>query len=765
MVKLSKCSYLAWELGSAEAGALKQEYFTENELLIGICSIEKIALLIKENNINFNQEYADDINMENNELTDFFSRFNLEQSNIRRSIRELIEKGNFNSESPMLKRSETCKKVFIEAEIIAINMKSDTVRCIHILKAIFTNPTNIIKIFFKEKGISLDELTTHLDSKMENKTTNSSSNHILIKHGKNLTQLAKQNKLTPLIGRNEELLQLVRTLNKHKKNNPLIIGEPGVGKTALVNGLAIKISDGSLKDFLKDKEIIEINMASLVAGTKYRGDFEEKITDLINKTKENSNIILFIDEIHTIFGAGSTNGSLNASNMIKPALVNGDLVLIGATTLLEYKKYFESDPAFERRFQPIILNEPTINDTLLILNGLKEKYEEYHNVKISQEAINSAVNLSVRYIQDRNLPDKALDVIDEACSRKLIPKLDITNSLHIETVVGEEDVRNVISDWTGIPILNDSSQLEKAQKIESFLKSKIIGQNQAIEKVSNRIKKAYVGIHNPEKPLAVFLFLGPTGVGKTYLSKILSTFLFNSEKSLIRIDMSEYKEEHSISKLIGSPPGYVGSDEGGFLTNAIKRNPYSIILLDEIEKAHPKLFDVFLQAFDEGRLTDGKGNTVNAKNCIFIMTSNIQLDTNQDYNRAFGKTQENINTINILDNLAQVMKPELVNRIDDVIIFNPLTKADNESLVRLYIDEINERLFSEKTIELKVKNSVCKYLVDKGYNKKFGARYLKRTVEKALEYPISDMIINGEVKKGDIIEISAINNNLEFKVK
>lgn len=506
-------------------------------------------------------------------------------------------------------------------------------------------------------------------------------------------------------------------------------------------------------------------MASLVAGTKYRGDFEEKITDLINETKENSNIILFIDEIHTIFGAGSTNGSLNASNMIKPALVNGDLVLIGATTLLEYKKYFESDPAFERRFQPIILNEPTINDTLLILNGLKEKYENYHNVKISQEAINSAVNLSVRYIQDRNLPDKALDVIDEACSRKLIPKLDITNSLHIETVVGEEDVRNVISDWTGIPILNDSSQLEKAQKIESFLKSKIIGQNQAIEKVSNRIKKAYVGIHNPEKPLAVFLFLGPTGVGKTYLSKILSTFLFNSEKSLIRIDMSEYKEEHSISKLIGSPPGYVGSDEGGFLTNAIKRNPYSIILLDEIEKAHPKLFDVFLQAFDEGRLTDGKGNTVNAKNCIFIMTSNIQLDTNQDYNRAFGKTQENINTINILDNLAQVMKPELVNRIDDVIIFNPLTKADNESLVRLYIDEINERLFSEKTIELKVKNSVCKYLVDKGYNKKFGARYLKRTVEKALEYPISDMIINGEVKKGDIIEISAINNNLEFKVK
>lgn len=764
MVKLSKCSYLAWELGSAEATNLKQEFFSEDELLIGICSIEKMAFLIKENKINFNQEYADIINSENNELNDFFSKVNINTTKMRRSIRELKGSGEFESESILLQRSDTCKNIFDEAEIIAITMNSDNIRCIHILNAIINNPSDIIKTFFENNDIDLENLKAHFNNKNNSNNIKLSSDSILVKYGKNLTDLAKKGKLTPVIGREEELLQVVRTLNKHKKNNPLIIGEPGVGKTALVNALAIKISDGSMKNLLKDKEIIEVNMASLVAGTKYRGEFEEKITSLINETKENPNIILFIDEIHTILGAGSASGSLDASNIIKPALANGDLVLIGATTLFEYRKYFEKDPAFERRFQPVVLDEPTAESTLFILKGLKENYEDYHNVKISDEAIEAAVNLSVRYIPDRNLPDKALDVIDEACSRKLIPKLDITNSLQIETIVGEEDVRTVISDWTGIPITNESSQLKKAQKIENHLKSKIVGQNQAIEKVSKRVKKAYAGIHNPEKPLAVFLFLGPTGVGKTYFSKTLATYLFGNEKSLIRVDMSEYKEEHAISKLIGAPPGYKGNDEGGFLTNAIKNNPYSIVLLDEIEKAHPQVFDIFLQAFDEGRLTDGKDNTINAKNCIFIMTSNIQLETNQDYNVAFGRTQDNINTIDILDNLAQVMRPELVNRIDDVIIFNSLTKADNEALVNLYIDELSERIYSEKSIKLKIKSSVYKYLVDKGFNKNFGARYLKRTVEKAIEYPISDMIVNDEVKSGDIIEISTSNNDLKFKV-
>ncbi len=763
MVRLSKCVYLAWELGSAEAAHLKQEFFTEDELLIGICSLEKMVFLIKENKINFDEEYAENINIENEEIQEFFNKFNMNTSSIRRGIRKLKGKGNNNSEGQM-SRSDSCKAIFNDAESIAESINSDEVRCIHFLKAIFNKPSDIIKTFFEENDVEFEELKTNLDIKQESKKLKLSSNSILVKYGTNLTELAKEGKLTPVIGRDDELLQVVRTLNKRKKNNPLIIGEPGVGKTALVNGLAIKIIDGSMKDFLKDKQIIEINMASLVSGTKYRGDFEEKITKLVKESKDNPEVILFVDEIHTMLGAGSSSGSLDASNIIKPALANGDLVMIGATTLQEYRKYFETDPAFERRFQPVILDEPTPEDTISILKGLKENYEEYHKVKISDEAIEAAVNLSVRYIPDRNLPDKALDVIDEACSRKLIPKLDITNSLNIESVVSEEDVRTVVSEWTGIPISDESSQLEKAQKIESFLKSKIIGQDQAIEKVSRRIKNSYAGINNPEKPIAVFLFLGPTGVGKTFFSKTLAKFLFGSEKSLIRVDMSEYKEEHSISKLIGAPPGYKGNDEGGFLTNAIKNNPYSIVLLDEIEKAHPKIFDVFLQAFDEGRLTDGKGNTVNAKNCIFIMTSNIQLETNQDYNVAFGGTQEDMNTLNVLDNLAQVMRPELVNRIDDVIIFNSLTKSDHESLVKLYVDDLSQRILDEKNIVISVKKSVYKFLASKGYNANFGARYLKRTVEKLVEYPISDMIVNREVNSGDTIVISAGRSDLKFKV-
>ncbi len=763
MVKLSKCVYLAWELGSAEAANLKQKFFTEDELLIGICSLEKMVFLIKENKINFNDEYAESIYIENDEIQEFFDKFNISLSSIRRGIRKLKGNGNMVDEGQM-SRSESCKAIFNDASRIAENTNSDEARCIHFLKAILNKPSDIIKTFFEDNGVNFDELKTTLDIKSESKRLKLSSNSILVKYGTNLTELAKEGKLTPVIGRDDELLQVVRTLNKRKKNNPLIIGEPGVGKTALVNGLAIKITDGSMKDFLKDKQIIEINMASLVSGTKYRGEFEEKITKLVNESKDNPEVILFVDEIHTMLGAGSASGSLDASNIIKPALANGDLVMIGATTLQEYRKYFETDPAFERRFQPVVLDEPTPEDTLFILKGLKENYEQYHNVKISDEAIEAAVNLSVRYIPDRNLPDKALDVIDEACSRKLIPKLDITNSLNIESVVGEEDVRTVVSEWTGVPISDESSQLEKAQKIEEFLKSKIIGQDQAIEKVSRRIKNSYAGINNPEKPIAVFLFLGPTGVGKTFFSKTLANFLFGSEKSLIRVDMSEYKEEHSISKLIGAPPGYKGNDEGGFLTNAIKNNPYSIVLLDEIEKAHPKIFDVFLQAFDEGRLTDGKGNTVNAKNCIFIMTSNIQLETKQDYNVAFGGTQEDMNTLNVLDNLAQVMRPELVNRIDDVIIFNSLTKSDHESLVKLYVDDLSRRILDEKNIVISVKKSVYKYLANKGYNANFGARYLKRTVEKLVEYPISDMIVNREVNSGDTIVISAGKSDLKFKI-
>ena len=764
MVKLSKCVYLAWELGSNEAINLKQEYLSEDELLIGICNLEKVLFSAKENHVNIDEDYVNLIEDENKEVSDYFQTFNLELSSIRRSIRRLKGVESNESVNRMISRSDSCESIFHEAELIANRMKCDEVRCIHFIEAILANPSDVIKRFLNENSITVKK--SNPDLIIEKRANFAlSPDSMLFNHGVNLTKLADEGKLMPVIGRDAELLQMIRTLNKHNKNNPLIIGEAGVGKTALVKALAIKISNGQVNDFLKDKQIIEVSLTSLVAGTTYRGEFEENMTNLIRECRENPEVILFIDEIHTVFGTGSAKGSVDASNILKPALSNGDIVMIGATTLNEYRKYFEKDLAFERRFQPIKLDEPSPDDTVSILEGLKGDYEKYYDLTISDEAIESAVNLSTRYINDRNLPDKALDVMDEACSRKIIPELGIDKSLNEGCVVGQEDIKTVVSQWTGIPISDEASQFEKALEVEDFLKSKIIGQNHAIKKVSKRIINSYAGINNPEKPLGVFLFLGPTGVGKTYFSKTLAQFLFGSEKYLIRLDMSEYKEGYSVSKLIGSPPGYHGNDEGGFLTNAIKNKPYSIVLLDEIEKAHPQILEVFLQAFDEGRLTDGRGNTVNAKNCIFIMTSNMTIEGGGDYEVAYGVPGKEKDTNDILDNLTRMIRPELVNRIDEAIMFNPLTKDDHNYLVKSYVDDLAKRLLSERSIKLDVEKSVYGYIVDKGYNETFGARYLNRTVERLLEYPISDMIVKGEVIKEDTIVVSTGPDELNFEIR
>ena len=567
------------------------------------------------------------------------------------------------------------------------------------------------------------------------------------------------------------MLQLVRTLSKHKKNNPLIIGEAGVGKTALVNALAIKIADGNVNKHLKDKVIIEISVASFVSGTKYRGQFEDKFHQLLNETRDNPNIILFIDEIHTILNAGAVEGgALDASNILKPALANGDLSLIGATTISEYRKNFERDAAFERRFQPILVTEPTSEDTITILKGLRKNYEEYHNVKITDEAISEAVNLSVRYITDRFLPDKALDVIDEACSRKIIPELDSSYSSLEENSVTVNDVRNVVTDWTGIPIVNESSEFENLKNLDKFLKQYIVGQDEAIETVSRRIKMSSLGIQNPYKPLAVFLFLGPTGVGKTYMSKLLAKSLFGNEDFLIRVDMSEYMEKESVSRLIGAAPGLIGYDEGGYLTDAIRNNPYSIVLIDEIEKAHPKIMDLFLQLFDEGRLTDSKGKTANARNCIFIMTSNLSISGNDydlgDNDILYGGFSEKkipeMDTATRMELLTQYFLPEFVNRIDEVVQFNELDDDDFKELVKLSINNISKRLLDEKEIKIDFNNDVVEYLASEGFNKNFGARYLNRSVENNIEYPISDLLLNDKLKNGDVLKIKVTKKGLKF---
>ena len=779
MFVLTDSSKLAFDLASTEAMLSKYEFINEDFLFIGIFSLDKAIKLMENRSGERIQQDSDSIKIDYEEINSILKQYNLDFETIRNELKFIVGNGDFKLNRTIIHRDQNCKKICEKANEIALKEYS-TIRPVHILKALLINPTNNINALFSKLNVDINQFKNSFKTPEKVKVkpqVYDSPNTVLGKYGTNLTQLAKDGELSPVIGREKELLQLVRTLNKRKKNNPLIIGEAGVGKTALVNALAIKIAEGNINEHLKDKAVIEISVASLVSGTQYRGDFEDKLTQLLQETKDNPNVILFIDEIHTILGAGTVgDGSLDASNILKPALANGDLSLIGATTIKEYRRYFEKDDAFERRFQPILVEEPSAEDTINILEGLRKNYEEYHGVKISDEAIEDAVYLSIRYMTDRNLPDKALDVIDEACSRKIVPDLQ-THASSDDNLINSADVKNIITDLTGIPITEDSDDLSKLKNLDTFLKSKIVGQNDAIETVSKRVKMSRIGIQNHEKPLGVFLFLGPTGVGKTYLSKLLAEFLFGDEDFIIRIDMSEYMESHSVSKLIGAAPGYVGYDEGGYLTDAIRNNPYSIVLIDEIEKAHPQVMDLFLQLFDEGRLTDSKGNTANASNCIFIMTSNLifnnfyetsSTDVDLMYGGVSNKSVSKSNSTQLdkatlMELLTQYFRPEFVNRIDEVVQFRELDEDDFESLVSLCMDDISNRIFADKKIKIEYDKNVSKYLASQGFNKNFGARYLNRSVEEQIEYPVSDLIINDKLKNGYTLKISASKKGLKFK--
>ena len=564
------------------------------------------------------------------------------------------------------------------------------------------------------------------------------SNSVLSKYGTDLTDLARWEKLDPVIGMEDELLQLARTLNKRGKNNALIIGEAGVGKSTLVRKLAIEIANRTLSDSLNSKHIVEINMGSLLPGTKYRGEFEEKVSALINEAKEDSNLILFIDEAHTIIGTGSS-GSLDASNMIKSALASGELSIIGATTLEEYTLYFEKESAFERRFQPIRIYEPSPGDVVNILQKLKGKYEDFHHVKISDNAITAAVELSVRYITDRNLPDKALDVIDEACSRKVIPKLNLVEGYDIDAYVTEHDVKAVISDWRSIPVIDYTFASDKLENMENYLNDRIVGQGEAVRDISNRLKKALLGIQDIERPLAVFMFLGPRGVGKTYVASVLCDFLFDASRSFVRMDMSEYSEHYTVSKLIGPPPGYKGNDEGGFLTNAIKNNPYSVILIENIEKAHPQIVDVLLDLFNTGKIVDSKNNLINANNSIFIITTGIFHESGADNGVIYGVDSNGPN--DSVSELTRFFRQDLLDVIDDVILFKQLNEKDFQILVEEYLEVLSKRIFSEKNIKLEFDEDAIKLLSKKGYDKDYGVKYLSRFIEKTVEFPLADLIL------------------------
>ncbi|HWR61299.1 MAG TPA: ATP-dependent Clp protease ATP-binding subunit [Clostridia bacterium] len=642
--------------------------------------------------------------------------------------------------------------------------------------------------------------------------------------GRDLTEMAREGKLDPIIGREKEIERIIQILSRRTKNNPVLIGDPGVGKTAIAEGLAQKIIEGNIPEILRGKKVITLDLSSMVAGSKYRGEFEERLKTVMNEIKEAKNIILFIDEMHTIIGAGGAEGAIDASNILKPALARGEIQAIGATTLDEYRKHVEKDPALERRFQPVTVGEPTKEEALMILEGLRDKYEAHHKVKITDEAIKAAVDFSDRYIADRFLPDKAIDLVDEAASKvriklftappdlkKLEEELaaldkekaeaislqnyeraaqlrDSMQSLKQQledskknwsdrasskdSVVTEEDIAAIVSSWTGIPVTKlAEEESKKLLNLEAILHDRVIGQEEAVVAVSKAIKRARVGLKDPQRPVGSFIFLGPTGVGKTELSKALAEALFGDENAVIRIDMSEYMEKHTVSKLIGSPPGYVGYEEGGQLTEKVRRKPYSVVLLDEIEKAHPDVFNVLLQILDDGRLTDGKGRTVDFKNTIVIMTSNVGVGTirkqavlgfstsTNEREDAYEKMKSNI-----MEELKRTFRPEFLNRIDEIIVFHQLEEEHLKQIVELMLKSLFGRIH-EMNIGIDVTDKAKLLLVEKGYDQAYGARPLRRAIQKLVEDQLSEEMLKGNIKPGSDVMVDADDGNLVFKSK
>ena len=626
--------------------------------------------------------------------------------------------------------------------------------------------------------------------------------------GTNLTQKAKNNELDAVIGRDKEIQRIIQILNRRSKNNPCLIGEPGVGKTAIAQGLAIRIANGKVPAKLLNKEVYLLDMTAIIAGTQFRGQFESRMKSIIDECKSLGNIILVIDEIHNIIGAGDAEHSMNAANILKPSLANGEIQLVGTTTLKEYRKYIEKDTALERRFQPVIVAEPSVDDTINILDGIKKYYEDYHKVKISTDVIRQAVIMSEKYIHDRFLPDKAIDILDEACSRinldnKELYELEVLkNDLakvqeekeeaaqadstedyqkaaelktkecaiteKIDKISKEmkpreltvQDIAEVIENWTKIPVKKiTEAETQKLLNLEANLHKRIIGQNEAVEAVSRAIRRNRAGLKSTKRPPS-FIFVGPTGVGKTELAKALAYEMFGSEDSIIRIDMSEYMESHSTSKLIGSPPGYVGYDDAGQLTEKVKRNPYSIILLDEIEKAHPDVFNILLQVLDDGRLTDSQGNTVSFENTIIIMTSNAGSNLNTN-SIGFGGGQVNNNAIQ--NALKETFRPEFLNRVDEIVIFNSLSVDELMQIVDLMLNDTRKAL-QDKNITLEVTEEAKKYLLDKGTDTKYGARPLRRAIQRYVEDELSDRILRSELINGNTVKIDLKDNALSFEI-
>ena len=726
------------------------------------------------------------------------------------------------------------RRVLDQAAREAVRFKAQLIGTEHILIAIIKESESVALRLLNTIGVNIqktyvdlliamgEDSSAYKEDFQGNKPKNKKNpTATLEQYSRDLTKLAAEGKLDPVIGREKEIQRVIQITSRRTKNNPCLIGEPGVGKTAVVEGLALKIVEGDVPETIADKRLLTLDLSRMVAGSKYRGEFEERIKKVIAEVKAAGNILLFIDELHTIIGAGGAEGAIDASNILKPSLARGEVQIIGATTLEEYRKYIEKDAALERRFQPVNVEEPSEDETVEILKGIRPAYEKHHGVKISDAALVAAVKMSSRYINDRFLPDKAIDLIDEAASKtrlgvylkpdaiknledeisamdaqkeaaikeeayekageikkKQLKKLEKLEKLkekwendkhNKRMVVGENEIADVVSDWTKIPVKKLAmEESERLMNLEKILHERVVGQDEAVTAVAKAIRRGRVGLKDPKRPIGSFLFLGPTGVGKTELSKALADAMFGSENALIRVDMSEYMEKHSVSKMIGSPPGYVGYEEGGQLSEKVRRNPYSVILFDEIEKAHPDVFNILLQVLDDGHITDSTGRKVDFKNTVIIMTSNagaqniispknlgFASDNSKEHNHAVMKER-------VMEEVKSIFKPEFLNRIDETIVFHTLTKENIGSIVDILLASINKRIKEQMNMTIKLDEAARNYIIDNGYDEKYGARPLKRALQNKVEDELAEKILEGTFKSGDTVLVGLSDDKLTF---
>lgn len=807
----TKMAQQVLDFAQKEAKKLKHGYVGTEHILLGLLATDSVAAKVLE-------------------------KSDIKADKVRSMIEELISPGNT---AVMSKDSFSprARRILNESISEAEAFRKTEAGTEHILIAILKDTECAASKLLRTMAVNVQSLYTDLmiatgedparfkeDFKNSNKKYGAYAAPTLMQYGTDLTRQAQEGLLDPVIGREEQLRRIIQILSRRTKNNPCLVGEPGVGKTAIVEALAQRIADGMVPETVQDKKIITLDLSAMVAGSKYRGEFEERIKRVIKEVHQAKNIILFIDEIHTIIGAGGAEGAIDASNILKPALARGQIQVIGATTINEFRKYFEKDAALERRFQPVDVIEPDEQGAVEILKGIRSKYEQHHNVKITDEAIECAVKMSMRYINDRNLPDKAIDLIDEAASKvriegfHLLPQVEVLkndisslkeqkelaliegrydDAAYIKAeqvkkekklekiyqrqlgthqadslVVTEKEVAVVVSDWTKIPVVSlEEKEYDRLLKLDKVLHQRVIGQNEAVSALAKAVKRSRVGLKDPKRPIGSFLFLGPTGVGKTELSKALAEALFSDENALIRVDMSEYMEKHSVSKIIGSPPGYVGFDEGGQLSEKVRRKPYSVILFDEIEKAHPDVFNILLQVLDDGHITDSKGRVVDFKNTVLIMTSNAGAMSIVEPKKLGFITEKNSKNdyadmkSNVMDEVKRIFRPEFLNRIDETIVFRQLEETDLKKIVTLQLKDLTNRCREQLDITLVVRDSAKQFIVESGTDLKYGARPLRRAIQNLIEDALAEEILKGNVKKGDKVFVGRKKDSLNFTIE